>query len=568
MISYSWNDSAEYTALVWGLSNVPSLEVLSDRLVIKYGQVIHPSIEKMISKADAVVALFTRNGIRSSEVNKELDQALGKGILIIPLLSDDVAISELPEYLKDTQPIQYNRRHFDKLVDSLRQFLDNLANPGTHGFISTERIIEPRVCINWRQKIRDLFGKGIDIPNKVFSKEPLPGKTFAAQLLTQPLIFEKNAGKITVTLNTEDVTHAVYTTPAKRRLCEVCLSTAQMFESALEIDRHIHAFFTTDAPDHPPLVVKIDSLPLRWASGGVFPVVHYKGRDWTPFFFRDIPPCGWNIPLGSSEALHELTLPWSLIWREFLEEFLVLSSPPETESRQPILCKLPHVTDTVHIRVALDEALQFSEKHRELRRKTDGLRLVSDTENLLIFDRMLTHVELIILSEFGISKCQNVLLAVNPLELGIEVVSVVVCQLNDDDYLLDGEIFAPAGGEPQLVRMPTALISHDYLRKTFFDKTNPLNYTSGIQPSVQADTIPSRDVVLFRWDVERRQDVLDDPAMGMSWEREHDNLWRQNFAESFRAHDDQAPFSTLPAIFTASSAKLASYYFANRTRAL
>jgi hypothetical protein len=62
--------------------------------------------------------------------------------------------------------------------------------------------------------------------------------------------------------------------------------------------------------------------PLRYANGGVLPIVRLEGRDYFWLFYRDIFPIGWNIANGASDNVAEMLDPMRIVQREFGEEVL------------------------------------------------------------------------------------------------------------------------------------------------------------------------------------------------------------------------------------------------------
>lgn len=62
--------------------------------------------------------------------------------------------------------------------------------------------------------------------------------------------------------------------------------------------------------------------PIRYANGGVLPVVRLDSVDYFCFFYRGIFPIGWNIANGGSDDLDELLDPERILFREFGEELL------------------------------------------------------------------------------------------------------------------------------------------------------------------------------------------------------------------------------------------------------
>jgi TIR domain len=84
-------------------------------------------------------------------------------------------------------------------------------------------------------------------------------------------------------------------------------------------------------------------MPLRYANGGVLPIIHYGADDYFCLFYRDIFPIGWNIANGASDDLDDLLDPGRIISREFGEELLIFDDnekviycyDPGDENRPP-----------------------------------------------------------------------------------------------------------------------------------------------------------------------------------------------------------------------------------------
>ena len=78
----------------------------------------------------------------------------------------------------------------------------------------------------------------------------------------------------------------------------------------------------TADPDLMGYRVDCSNWPLRYANGGVLPIVHFEGQDYFLLFYRDIFPIGWNIANGASDDEEEWVDPGRIIHREFAEEVL------------------------------------------------------------------------------------------------------------------------------------------------------------------------------------------------------------------------------------------------------
>jgi hypothetical protein len=351
----------------------------------------------------------------------------------------------------------------------------------------------------------------------------LPGEEFAVELLTRPLHLSRTPhGGICLAVDRDDVVDALYTTQAKARLCEEIFNTEERLAEAQRLETEIHRFLLGRS-EAPSLTLHLDNLPLRWASGGVLSIIQWRGRRWTPFFFRDIPPYGWNLSLGHSDKGDDLNAPWTSVVREFLEEMFVLSREPRIG--EPIDYRR-FVLEYMDVASETRKAEHFAERILNARRR-DGLilRMARDPTLLGSRDRRFTIVasllkqgktEVLVSKGLDSRRHSGVLVAINPLELGIEVLVILEWTLDEEDSILDGEILATRSGD-QLVRMPLALISHDYLSQVF-GPTQELRYSRGIQHHVEAPGIPAGALHVFPFDLLRRRELATD-SHATPWER-------------------------------------------------
>lgn len=262
--------------------------------------------------------------------------------------------------------------------------------------------------------------------------------------------------------------------------------------------------------------LKEQQILLRWASGGVLPIVDYRGRKYISLFYRDKEPFGWNLFLGSSDRQFdeegklikgveaEYNNPSAFIAREFEEELLVFEEEPDfsNDKNKIIPISLPYRYD--------ESSERFCEKHIKLRQEYDGLRIVEDDRKSIHCEFVNTKMELKIVDPKGKARrpFSNILMCFNLMELGIEAIQVIKFKLGDNNVLLDGEILS--GEQDELVRMPIALISCDFLEKQFKGDLSRICYTQGTNPSMQIEKpVPSSEMVLFNYDLRERSKVVD-----------------------------------------------------------
>lgn len=426
------------------------------------------------------------------------------------------------------------------------------------------RLVKPiliRIIARWSHSM-----PGVVRLNALAASKRLHGEVFAAELLRQPVRIEKKSETHTVIeINRTGVEEAVISTQGKKLLCKKFVAERQQTLRQQDVDCHR---FLLDSSVRGAKTIHVDKLPLRWASGGVVSVVNHRRRKWIPLFFRDIRPYGWNLSLGSSERYfdekgrllqeldRELENPSQFIAREFLEETLVLDKAPDRGANTSRPFALPFW----HGSAAEQKQLQFSAEHLRLRNEYDDLRIYPDENKRLRARSLPTAMTVQITRDEGPpNELTDVIVCVNLLELGIEVVKCLSYKLNQDDYLLDGEILY--GTDKELTRMPMALISCGYLRSHFCEQRNWV-YTSGSEPSVRApETIPEDEIRIFEWDVRQRLSIVKGQKTGIGTELERYLNWYDKFHANFFDEDD-CPYTRNPSrLFTPATAKVLSLCF-------
>ena len=446
-------------------------------------------------------------------------------------------------------------------------------------------------------KVVEMASKGGIIDRKELdaSKEPFPGEVFAIELLRKPIKIKRENGQVSVTIDRSGVKEMLISNDGKMAKTRQYVGDSSKRKRLETLDREIQSFLAGNMPEREPnfdLNLKDAGICLRWASGGILSIVRYKNREWVPLFFRDIRPYGWNISLGSPERCFkedilkqpvlkqppslegELQAPWRYMQREFLEESLVFSGTPSKRAKLSLRrfgLPIDEITEAV--------AKRFDADHRVGREQKDELFIDdqgAETHNEIKVKLLETKCTLKVKSKKDpeLIPTKNVLVCFSLLDLGIEVVRVARYDLNDDDYMLDGEIRVrdnPETGkrEKELVRMPIALISSEYLSNTFGDseKLRRYKYTPGPTPSIDVGKGPHYDpslekteIHVFDWDVGRRMAIING-APGTVWERTRYLDWYDKFNRNFFDAYGRFPRNDSSSLFVPGTAKILNLYF-------
>ncbi|NJE05752.1 hypothetical protein E3E36_06265 [Thermococcus sp. M36] len=122
--------------------------------------------------------------------------------------------------------------------------------------------------------------------------------------------------------------------------------------------------------------------PLRWVAGGVIPLLWLRGKWWVAFPYRDIPPIGLNHFGGLSQDSEERMHPRLMALREFLEEFLILTEPPEPGAKATR--KIIRVSGEFHEDIKVNRHFKrLQSYHKALREAQDGITIVDDKRDVV-----------------------------------------------------------------------------------------------------------------------------------------------------------------------------------------
>ena len=580
-ISYSRSDTALKKSVESTIRERCNVNVWVDSTAILPGEAIHANIEEGLKKSDCVLAILTRNSVKSLEVREELTRAHEREISILVLKDSKVPPGSLPHFLRDKRFIEYDQRD---LEHSLRDVSDRITE-----MVKTKVALATKdVTGRCGKPVEEANDSGIVSPKDLeTSRNRMSNEVFAIELLTQPVKLERDeTGSVVVTVDRHDVKEMLISNEAKLAKTKQYV-TPEKKSRLLELDRQIQTFLAgrgsrgTMSINLPELDIR-----LRWASGGVLSIVtDAQGKKWVPLFFRDIRPYGWNIALGTTERWFDtlgcldtsynlnadLINPRTFILREFLEESIVVTPDPQTpgtliHKRFKFLNDKPQFSES--------QANEFYEKYSRVRADEHDEVTIREENGLttdVTFEK--TNCSLKVLSNSPAEVTSDVLICFSLLDLGIEVVRVAKYNFDEGDWMLDGEIWekhvADTGAtERKLIRMPVAMLSLKYLRETFGANEDWHCYTFGPQPSIKVPRapIPNEQIRLYEPDVERRMKAVEG-EWGDKWHRDRFVDWYDKFGSHFIKdrefpHDKWQVSNTNPSrLFVPGTAKILNLYF-------
>jgi hypothetical protein len=289
-------------------------------------------------------------------------------------------------------------------------------------------------------------------------------------------------------------------------------------------------------------------LPIRWASGGFMSVVRYRGFYWVLLSFRDITPIGLNVANGASETKEEYKDPRVLIGREFCEEVVVLSGPPGTAA------ELVQHDFVAHHGFAGFLSPEFARQHAQLRREHDGfaISVVRDPARTV---RLLETPFDVDITFHGPNRedthatLDDVVYTINPAEFGIEVIKLAQFSMEDEEYVIEGEINP---SRKVIIRQIPVLLKLSYLFEVFSahrdGSLGSLQTEGNSMDGKVMDQVPSEHCVIFDADValrrSRRSRICRDLAANnldgerrsnLEWELHLIDRWLERWGEAVTA---------------------------------
>lgn len=332
-------------------------------------------------------------------------------------------------------------------------------------------------------------------------------RTFAIALLFNKIQLARRGDKIILDVDLRDQSCAIYSNRGKQFILSEFLPKNLVEYRSLSQKSHN---FLLGRGNETEMDLQFNAL--RWASGGFLPLAKWKGRQWVCLFFRDIYPIGWNIANGASETKAEYKRLNTLVYRETLEELVITSGSPHKHGHlEHRILNLPGL----ELRESNLSPLDLIKQHDRLREDHDGILLTPRRGTDLQAKSTRQVVRVAFHEDWRDADPEvtnNVLIAVNPLELGVEIVKVGEFELSQNESILDGEIYSSSKGE-YLVRRPIVMISTDYLKECYNKRCKSLGRRPTKEDSDDRKTlgkVPSGEYHLFTEELELRRSRLEE----------------------------------------------------------
>jgi hypothetical protein len=325
---------------------------------------------------------------------------------------------------------------------------------------------------------------------------------------------KKDGRKIwTLAVDLRDESFGIYSIRGKRFLSSRYHSAIDNYK---QLSQQTQSRFMPAATVGVTPVISGASVPMRWASGGFFPVVAYERKYWAALFFRDIFPIGLNVANGATENKDEYKSLNRLIRREFSEEMILLPGRPcvGTEMTQVLFeTVIPSTNGSTHQEY---RPADFVREHARLRQRHDDFQIFIPPEDDDKYEKRQIYplntpfkvritYHLADLHRDNKELVEFVIPSINPRECGIETIWLCGFQMNDGECLIDGEYDLARN---YLIRQPVVLLDMDYLRQLYSGHGGlgemVLN-REGFDDVKQLPPIPAANFRVFDIDVEFRR---------------------------------------------------------------
>lgn len=120
--------SAQDQGLVISLANLLSkfgVEVFVAEWYLTPGECLDKKVFEQIKKSDCIVALLTRNGMRSSWVQQEIGYSLQRDKPVIPMVEKGIEPKDLAA-LQGREYIEYDRYQYQQALSKLSTYVKSL----------------------------------------------------------------------------------------------------------------------------------------------------------------------------------------------------------------------------------------------------------------------------------------------------------------------------------------------------------------------------------------------------------------------------------------------------------
>lgn len=249
------------------------------------------------------------------------------------------------------------------------------------------------------------------------------------QVLIKEFILGRTKTGISLDISVDDSSECLIKSSEKRELKELITP-----ENREKLSSDLGTFF--ENPDFLAHKFSFSGSPLRFANGGVLPIITIENKEYFCLFYRTIEPIGWNIANGASNNLAEIINPEKVVYREFSEEFIITDQNSHSSGGQNNKLLLFKENEDFYSTGSQDTALKLWSE------KLDPEHNIADSyEKLALPIKWINGPdELIIRSHRSEMLRKGFFISVLPEDNSIELDKIAIIKLNRNARILDGEI--------------------------------------------------------------------------------------------------------------------------------
>src|SRR2546427_2429705 len=176
------------------------------------------------------------------------------------------------------------------------------------------------------------------------------------------------APRYTLHVSLAKTTHGVYNPTGRGYV----MRKIQRVETAQRVQQDISEWLENPSSEK---TIPLSDSPLLWCGGGVLPIVKYGDEYWCMTYLRERTPVAQSPLVGGAEDENERVELEQLVVREFCEEAVIVTRPPDRgRTIDQRKFEIPWADSTKGR--ALEEqmlGLKFTQDYRKFRKEKEGI---------------------------------------------------------------------------------------------------------------------------------------------------------------------------------------------------
>lgn len=328
---------------------------------------------------------------------------------------------------------------------------------------------------------------------------PIKSKTDYFQVLIDHFELKRNenAKGVEIKLKFTNDNYYIGNFSGKKQLWDMVRNADEKSKNLFQTK--VNDFFSDTELLHMPF--DVSKFPLRYANGGVLPIITIGNKNYFCLFHRERYPIGWNIANGSSDTIDEVLNPEKTILREFGEEFFMAN--PNKRILHYFDPNVGHISSgTQQLAINLWEQ-NVDCKFYTYKKVPIRVRLIDG------FDSITIKYETQEISSYGH------FLSITPEDSAIEIDKLAFIEADEDSIFFDGEIF-----REKLLNRAIGLFDVNRMKKNL--KNNHFVPDILFHSGERQETIDIEGIIQLEEKQLKRHDLTDELALFQKTDQQFD----------------------------------------------